>query len=200
MKTLFLITLIFNCSNIFSTNNNDLCMSKKDFDLMADNKIKKFVRKSGSEQNAIDKLMHICLPDTFFYYDKKKLIWYSNRPMKFVEIDYYASRKLQAYFWIQKIYYSDYITNKKDFYYEFVDESENLIWDYQDLDLDKKIDFYGLEFVLKKSRENFSKQVGYVKNNNDSYKKLENSFQTWYIEMTEKGLQYMRENKIQPPI
>jgi len=199
MKNILILILIFNVSNLSATCNDSLYMSKKDFKLMADNNIKKFVRKSGSEQKAIDKLMHFCLPDTFFHYDNERLIWYFNRPMKIFKIDYYASRKMQAFWWIQKVYYSNYRTNNKNIIYGFEDESENLIWDYKDFDLDKKSGFYTFEFVSQSSRREYSKKVGYVKTNSASYHKLEDSYQAWYVEMKKKGLEYMRENHIPPP-
>jgi hypothetical protein len=173
----------------------------KDFELMTENKIKEFVRKAGSEQKAIEKLMHICLPDTISHNDYEKMIWYRDIYTTLHTEGYYASRKIQAYFWIQRIYHADYsINGKKNRYFIFI-RTGNVIFDYQDLDIDKKYHFLTQEFHSKSSRDSYAKNlgVGYVKTNSDSYKKLEDAFNVWYLEMKEKGLQYMRENGITPP-
>lgn len=174
-------------------------MSKKEIKLMYDNNIGKFVRKAGSEENAIEKLMAFCLPDTFYNRDNKNMIWHTKKPVNLINIDYYSSRRMQALFWILKIYHTDYTTrNNKKEYCMFMNGAGETIWDYKDLDLDKKAYFYQVIIASPVQHKTYYGNLGYISVNSKFYHELERSFNSWYQTMKVEGLQYMRNNKIQP--
>ena len=193
MKTVLFCSLIVSLS-LFANNIADTAINEKEIKLIDENNIREFVENAGSEENAIDKLILFSVPDTF-YNTNRQLLWYEDLDRKFTETDYYASLKLQTFYWTIRIYRSDYDNNKNK-YCKFIDVSGKPIFDYMDLDVDRKAFLY-LGGLSGEQREWYN-SLGYIKTNSDSYKELENIFQGWYNEMKVKGLQYMRENKIPP--
>lgn len=199
MKALLLLFGILNCMVLPSESYNQPTMTKKEVKSMKDNNIGKFVRLSGSEEKAIDKLIVFCLSDTLYNRDNKSMIWYIKTPQKIIEEDYYASRKLQAFYWILKIYHSDYSSqNNKSEFCEFMNDSGETIWDYKDLDITKKAYYYQVIITSPVEHKTYYNDLGYIKLHNKSYKGLEGAFVKWNTEMKINGLQYMRKNNIQP--
>lgn len=175
----------------------DSTRAKRMLKLMHKNEIKKFVRKVGSEERAIEELMILSLRDSF-YNDNKDFIWRGSQSGKFTELDYYASRKLQALYWILKIYSSEYlITNRDEFCY-FLDDSGETIWDYQDLNPDEKAYYYKVVVFSPTNHKGYFDRLGYISVNNKSYKNLETSFRKWFDEMRLHGLKYMRDHGVAP--
>ena len=187
-----MVSLAFSKNDIPDTD-----ISKKEVKLMYNDNLRRFVRIAGSEENAIDRLIALCLPDTF-YNTNRSLIWTIISPEKIIEMDHYVSRKLQAFYWIIKIYNSDYRSNKKSHCF-FLDDSGEDIWDYENSDVSAKAYYYQAVLDSPTDPKPYYNKLGYIKTYNDSYGNLENVFNVWYNEMKTKGLEYMRRNNI-PPI
>jgi hypothetical protein len=165
--------------------------------MMQKNDIKKFVRTTASEEMAIQKLISFSMPDTFFN-ETKQLIWRGSQGGKFVELEHYASRKLQAFYWILKIYNSDYRSTSKTEFCRFLDESGNMIWDYQDLDPQQKSYYYKVILFSPTNHQQYYNKLGYIRITNDPYLKLEHAFNKWYEQMRKNGLPYMRMHNLAP--
>lgn len=166
-------------------------------ELMTRNKLKKFVRMAGSEEAAINVLISVTLPDTIFNLNKD-LIWRKAKRGSIGEMDLYASRKLQALSWVMKIYLDRYDDMMLNADCVFLDDLGNAIWDYQDLDGEKKAYYYKTILPSPANHKNYFDRLGYIKSNSDEFNQLVATFHKWYQEMKIQGLDRMRENAVSP--
>jgi len=194
-KLLFLVIILIPFSSVSSQ--NEMMVEEGEIKFFLKNKIKKFVQNTGSEEKAIGKLIEYSLPDTFFNEKNRDLIWQTNSTQKIIDMDYYASIKLQSFYWILKIYHSDY-NSHKDEYCQFLDMDGQPIWDYKDVDISLKAYYYQVILASPVEHMKYYNELGYTRNDSESYEYLSDCFKVWYDEMKEKGLDYMRKNNISP--
>ncbi len=164
--------------------------------------IKGFVQSCNqNEELAIESLIAYSLNDTI----NIQQIWYDQTTGKGINpIErstegadrFYASLKLKSYYWILQIYNSDYSSLKEDICV-FIGHSSNFIFDYESLDQEQQKQ----TFKEMLTGENKSQKIDfqYKKNFSSALKELDQDFEKWYIDMKEKGLDYMRKQNI-PPI
>lgn len=189
-----LILICFTCSSLSV---NAMVPKERIVELMKKNNIKKFVRTAGSEEKAIEELISFTLPDTI-YNSEKELIWRSTRSGKIAEMDYYASRKIQAYYWILMIYYSNYRNIRSDQSCLFLDDYGRAIWDYQDLDEEKKEYYYKVIVPSPTDHKDYFDDLGYIRIQSEQIKRLEFAFREWHHQMKIQGLTHMRAHKAAP--
>jgi len=108
---------------------------------------------------------------------------------------FYASLRLKSYYWILKIYHSDYDSIKENICV-FVGENNSIIFDYEILGQEEIMNAIE-KIIIEEEKKKFDFQ--YKKNPSIYLNKLEQSFKEWFSEMKEKGLDYMRKQNI-PPI
>jgi hypothetical protein len=197
MKTkIGLPLLIFLMATLFSFQELDaLRDNPKLIKAMQKNDIGKFVRLAGSEEKAIEELISFSMPDTFFN-EKEYLVW--QRTGRLTELDHYASRRLQAIYWIIKIYNSDYRSTAKTESCSFFDDLGETVWDYQDLDVKQKSYYYLVILWSPVKHKEYYDRLGYVKTSSGPYQELEQIFKKWYAQMKANGLKHMREQGLSP--
>ncbi len=173
-------------------------MSEKEkLKLLTKNDLRKFVRIAGSEELAIKELMEFSIPDTFYNTDKD-FIWHRSQAGQLIKTSGYASRRLQVLYWVVRIFDSNYKSSTKKEFFNFVDSSDRIIWDYYDMNEEQKAYYYKVVLASPTNRKNFFDKLGYVKADDDGSKDLEATFNKWVNEMKTHGLKYMRDQKLSP--
>ena len=141
------------------------------------------------EELAIQRLINLSLKDTLSY----KEIWFSETEGKGIPAferskegadEYYGSIKLQAYYWVLKIYQGDYVSDQGKIC-SFKLAGSQFVFDYRLLDF----------------RESFAKGANFLRYQRDPSPAsidLHRRFGDWFAKMKEKGLPAMRESQMPP--
>lgn len=153
-----------------------------------------------NEELAIKSLITFSLNDTI----NSQQIWYNETVGKNINPlerstegadKFYASLKLKAYFWILQIYNSKYSCLNGNLCV-FIGDSNNFIFDYEILNHQQQKQI--LKEILTQDNKDLKIDIQYKKRLSVDLSELNRSFEIWYVNMKEKGLNYMRTQKISP--
>lgn len=164
--------------------------------------IKGFMQSCNqNEELAIESLVRFSLNDTI----DAQQIWYDQTTGKGINLlerstdgadKFYASLKLKSYYWILKIYNSEYSCPNKSICV-FMGNNNDFIFDYEIIN--QEAQKQALKEILIGESKNQKVVFQYKKKTSVSLKELDQSFENWYTNVKEKGLNYMRKQNI-PPI
>lgn len=168
--------------------------------LMSDD-IKGFIQSCNqSEELAIESLITFSLSDTI----DSRQIWYNQTTGKGINplekstegVDkFYASMKLKSYYWILRIFNSEYSCFNKSLCV-FIGNNNDFIFDYEIVNQEAQKQTF--KEILTGESKKQKVVLQYKRKTNVALKELNQNFENWYIDMKEKGLDYMRKQNISP--
>ncbi|MCB9221220.1 MAG: hypothetical protein R2863_04955 [Candidatus Kapaibacterium sp.] len=168
---------------------------------LIDNEFDKFLEDNFNDTNKCIEILYNCKIDSIV---DKRLIWYSdidydNGWMYRTSSTFFVSQRMKAYSWIIRLYFE--LNLKEDDIMVFKTDNKGTIYDYKSKWIMDSTG-YDSEYVkngglLIKTRIG-DEPLNYYKSNNSNLLDLERKFYLWILKLKERGIEYLKLNKIAP--